>query len=332
MKTTRFLFVAILFAALSLVFVSCDIENENNPDDPQDEQTEHGGGDKIPTFTLTVLSSDTEKGEVTGNGVYNEGTEVTITAAPKLHFMFVEWSDGNTENPRTVIVNENMTYTANFELFVSGTENGFGYIDLDLPSGLKWATCNVGATKPEEYGNYYAWGEVEPKTEYNWSTYKFMDSNINDWNGINKYTFADGQMSGVWYDGNKFIGDNKTILDKEDDAAAVNMGGSWRMPTYDEIEELKTECTWTWTDDYNGTGVAGRIVTSKTNDNSIFLPAAGYRSNSDLNYAGVYGRYWSSSLDKYYVDFAYSCYFSSGWVDWSEDYRYCGLSVRGVTE
>ncbi len=213
----------------------------------------------------------------------------------------------------------------------TGTENGYDYVDLGLPSGLKWATCNVGTTKPEEYGNYYAWGEVEPKEVYSWSTYKFMDSNINAWNGVTKYTFADGQTSGVWYDSEgNFIGDNKTVLDPEDDAASVNMGGTWRMPTKEEIAELIDECTWTWTDDYNGTGVAGRIVTSKSNDNAIFLPAAGFRLNSDLYYAGSYGFYWSSSLITDYSDYAYYLYFNSGSVSWDNRSRFYGQSVRGV--
>ena len=330
MVKNRFLFVAMLFAALSLGFVSCDDKKGNEPDDPQGGSTENNGGEETPTpespvtFTLTLLSSNEAMGTVTEGGTYEKDAEVIIEAtATKEACVFVKWSDGNTENPRTLTMTENLTLTAEFD---------YAYVDLGL--SVKWAKCNVGADSVHHYGNYYAWGEVEPKEVYDFSTYKWMTSGMSSWKGINKYTITDGQTSGVWYDSEgNFIGDNKTTLEKEDDdAAAVNMGGKWRMPTYDEIEELKTECTWTWTDDYNGTGVAGRIVTSKTNDNSIFLPAAGYRSNSDLNYAGVYGRYWSSSLDKYYVDFAYSCYFSSGWVDWSEDYRYCGLSVRGVTE
>ncbi len=210
--------------------------------------------------------------------------------------------------------------------------NGHAYVDLGL--SVKWATCNVGATKPEEYGNYYAWGETTPKTTYSWSTYKFMDSNINDWNGVNKYTIADGQTDGVWYDSEgNFIGDNKTVLDKEDDAAAVNMGGDWRMPTSSENTELRTECTWTWTDDYNGTGVAGSIVTSKTNGNHIFLPAAGYCSDSGLKDAGSCGYFWSSSFNENCTSFsAYCVRFSSDNVNWSFGWRCTGRPVRGVIE
>ncbi len=209
----------------------------------------------------------------------------------------------------------------------TGTENGYDYVDLGLPSGLRWATCNVGATKPEEYGNYYAWGEVEPKEVYDWSTYKFMDSNINAWNGVNKYTFADGQTEGVWYDNSgNFIGDNKTTLDPEDDAAAVNMGGSWRMPIAEELQELIDECTWTWTtlNGINGYNVEG------PNGNAIFLPAAGGRIDSDLRNAGSYGVYWSVSLSTGLSDYVYYLIFNSDYVDWIYGGRYYGLSVRGV--
>jgi len=205
--------------------------------------------------------------------------------------------------------------------------NGHAYVDLGL--SVKWATCNVGATKPEEYGNYYAWGEVQPKEVYEWSTYKFMDSNVNDWNGVTKYTIADYQTDGVWYDSEgNFIGDNKTVLDPEDDAAAVNMGGNWRMPTREEQKELKTKCTWTWT---TLNGVKGYNVEGP-NGNSIFLPAAGFRYGSDLGDAGSVGGYWPSSLSTDYLDNAYTyyLYFYSDNVYCYNYYRYVGLSVRGV--
>lgn len=209
----------------------------------------------------------------------------------------------------------------------TGTENGYEWVDLGLPSGLKWATCNVGATKPEEYGNYYAWGEVEPKSTYSWSTYKWMTTGMSSWSDINKYTSADNKTSGVWYDyyGN-FIGDNKTVLDLEDDAAAVNMGGSWRMPTYDELKELKNECKWTWSSQSHGYNVKG------PNGNFIFLPTAGYCDSSDLYGAGSPGDYWSSSLDTDDSGDACRLGFNMDNVYWSSKYRYCGRSVRGVCE
>ena len=175
----------------------------------------------------------------------------------------------------------------------TGTENGHGYVDLGL--SVKWATCNVGATKPEEYGNYYAWGETEPKDYYDWSTYKY-----GSYDELTKYcTDSDYGKDG--------FADYKTVLELADDAAHVNWGGAWRMPTDAEWKELIDNCTYTWTDDYNGTGVSGGIVTG-LNGNSIFLPAAGYRDHGDLNIAGpsgyYYGGYWSSSLNTYRPNYA----------------------------
>ncbi len=284
---------------------------------------------------LTVKTEYASCGTVSGSGYYMPGEEVTITATPKPGFKFVKWNDSNTDNTRIITMGYvSVTYTATFEVspnnVISGTENGYDYVDLGLPSGLKWATCNVGATTPEGYGDYFAWGEVEPKEVYDWSTYKFMDSNVNDWNGVTKYTFFDNQREGVWYDSEgNFIGDNKTTLDSEDDAAAVNMGGSWRMPTYNEFDELETECTCTWTtlNGVNGCNVEG------PNGNAIFLPAAGYRGSSGLGSAGSYGYYWLSSLYTYNSYKAQGFDFLSNIVMWRYFYsRYCGQSVRGVCE
>ena len=179
---------------------------------------------------------------------------------------------------------------------------------------VKWATCNVGASKPEDYGDYFAWGETTAKTTYSWSTYKYCNGSYNT---LTKYNNSSSYGSV----------DNKTVLDKEDDAAAVNWGGAWRMPTKAEQDELREQCTWTWT---TQNGVNGYKVTSKSNGNSIFLPAAGDRSNSDLDYAGSYGYYWSSSLYTGHPDYAYDLRFYSDNVDWSDSSRYYGQSVRPV--
>ena len=206
--------------------------------------------------------------------------------------------------------------------------NGHEYVDLGLPSGILWATCNVGANSPEDYGDYFAWGETEPKDYYYWDTYKWMTEGMSSWFGVNKYTFADGNTSGVWYNSNgEFIGDNKTILELSDDAAHANWGVDWRMPTKAEQDELCTECTWDWT---TQNGVNGYKVTSKTNGNSIFLPAAGYRYDSDLDDAGYYGGYMSSSLSTYGLYYAYYLYFDSDGVGWSNSLRGYGHSVRPV--
>ena len=198
------------------------------------------------------------------------------------------------------------------------TENGHEYVDLGLPSGLKWATCNVGANAPEEYGDYFAWGEVEPKEEYNWSTYKWCNGSRDT---QTKYcTTCDHGTYGTV--------DNKTVLDKEDDAASVNWGGAWRMPTKEEQDELREKCTWTWT---TQNGVNGCTVTGP-NGNSIFLPAAGYRYDNLLDYAGSTGYCWSSSLCTGNPDRAYFFGFYSGYVNWSETQRNYGQSVRPVCE
>ena len=216
----------------------------------------------------------------------------------------------------------------------SFTTEAFKYtaVDLGLPSGLKWATCNVGATAPEEYGDYFAWGDPEPnytsqdpltwrgnKTGYNWASYKFELGT--GWEGpFSKYVIENSYNIGNV--------DNKTVLDPEDDAAAVNWGGTWRMPTLAEWRELLDECTWTRT---TQNGVNGRLVTGP-NGNSIFLPAAGYRYYTGFVDAGSTGSFWSSSLCTDYPYYAYGVYFGSDYYFWYDYYRYFGRSVRAVTE
>ena len=205
-------------------------------------------------------------------------------------------------------------------------------VDLGLPSGLKWASFNLGASKPEEYGDYYAWGEIEPyyssldpltwkegkEDGYNWSSYKWCMGSDKT---LTKY------CSNSSYGYNGFT-DTKTVLDLEDDAASVNLGGNWRMPTDTDWTELRENCIWTWT---TQNGVTGRLVTA-SNGNSIFFPAAGYRYDTYLGYAVSDGYYWSSSLitgDPYrtwYIGF------DSGGIRRYGFYRYFGLSVRPVTE
>ena len=185
---------------------------------------------------------------------------------------------------------------------------------VDLGLSVKWATCNVGANKPEDYGDYFAWGETKPKTTYNWSTYKWCRGSydkLTKYNNKSSYGTVD----------------NKTQLELSDDAARANWGGSWRMPTSAEQDELRNNCTWTWT---TQNGVNGYKVTSKKNGNSIFLPAAGYRGGSSLDDAGSYGDYWSSSLFTGNASGAYYLYFRSSSVDWNYSRRCSGHSVRPV--
>ena len=189
-------------------------------------------------------------------------------------------------------------------------------VDLGLPSGLKWASFNLGATKPEEYGDHYAWGETGPKEDYAWSTYKWcMGANYT----LTKY------CTDSYYGYNGFT-DGKTVLDPEDDAAHVNLGGKWRMPTDAEWAELRENCTWSW---MTQNGVIGYLVTGP-NGNSIFLPAAGYRLRTSLGDAGSDGRYWSSSLYTFGPCSARHVFFSSGHVGRGYSDRYFGRSVRPV--
>ena len=188
----------------------------------------------------------------------------------------------------------------------SGQECGHSYIDLGLPSGVKWATCNVGASSPEEYGDYFAWGETMTKetyTEYNCPTYGL------DASALQLQGYIDG-------DGN---------LTPQYDAATVNWGGSWRMPTREEQQELIDDCTWTWT---SQNGVNGYKVTGP-NGNSIFLPAAGFRDGSSLYLAGSDGYYWSSTPNDFY---AFSLYFYSSNHYMGSYGRGYGRSVRPVLE
>ena len=229
---------------------------------------------------------------------------MTISASAQFYIYF---SDG------TVAKVDSISMVAPVEK--PNSENGHEWVDLGLPSGLKWATCNVGANNPEEYGDYFAWGEVKPTDYYDWSTYKWCNGSYDT---QTKYC-TDSSYGTV---------DNKTVLDKEDDAAAVNWGGKWRMPTKAEQDELRQQCTWTWT---SKSGVNGYQVTGP-NGKSIFLPAAGYRSGSSLYFVGSYGNYWSSSLSTDCPDNAYGLYFYSDNVYWDYNGRCCGQSVRPVCQ
>ena len=155
-----------------------------------------------------------------------------------------------------------------------------------------------------------------------------MQAGQSDWKHVTKYTIADGQTEGIWYDaGGTFIGDNKTTLEAADDAATRKLGSPWRMPTKEEIRELLDHCTWNWTtqDGVNGCEVKG------PNGNSIFLPAAGYRKGSALYYAGSGGYFRSSSLYIGYNDYASNLNFDSDRHDkYNYSRRYLGFSVRPV--
>ncbi len=197
--------------------------------------------------------------------------------------------------------------------------DGVEAVDLGLPSGIKWASCNIGAESMSDYGNYFAWGEVKTKENYSWRTYKYAKKSSDK---LTKYC----TNSSYGYNG---FEDNKRTLELGDDAAYALWGGTWHMPTDDEWSELVNNCTWTWTTQNN---VNGYLVTSNTNSNSIFLPAAGCYKGTAFNDAGSIGYYWSADLrlnSRYAISltFTLDSHSVGGRLD-----RCYGLSVRPVCQ
>ncbi|MCQ2245849.1 MAG: hypothetical protein MJZ69_03555 [Bacteroidaceae bacterium] len=192
---------------------------------------------------------------------------------------------------------------------VSGNINGHDWVDLGL--SVKWATCNVGANSPEDYGGYYAWGETSTKSIYSWSNcFDCLDDNGNSWSIYKK--------------------GGKTELEPNGghDTARQNWGGTWRMPTLEELDELNDKCTWKWT---TKGGHNGYVVTGP-NGNSIFLPAAGFLYETKSAYVGGYGFYWSSTLDYGNSLAGRRLGFYASVHDIKSLDRRHGLSVRPVTD
>lgn len=178
--------------------------------------------------------------------------------------------------------------------------NGEDYVDLGL--SVKWATCNVGADVPWEYGDYFSWGETSTKSSYDSGNYTYTD--------------------------------DPDCLPVSADAALKNCGYDWRMPTMEELLELKNNCTWTWTTDYEGSDVAGYIVTSNIDgytNKSIFLPASGYYDSNNLNNDGAEGYYWSSNINKEKKEDALMLHFTDNTYEQKGQARYIGLCVRPVS-
>ena len=213
----------------------------------------------------------------------------------------------------------------------SGEVGGKKYVDLGLPSGTLWATCNVGADSPEDYGLYFAWGETTGNTQdtsdgrsFDWSTYKYCSGSYST---LTKYC----NDSSCGYNG---FTDNLTELLLEDDAATANWGTNWRMPSYDQFNELFNSSYTTTTEWTTVNGVYGYKITSKMSGyvgNFIFLPAAGYRYNSSLGNAGLVGYYWSRTLGTIGPFDARSLYFGSLGIGTGSNLDRCnGRSVRPV--
>ena len=256
-------------------------------------------------YTVSGSQINLERDMNTSSGQYiSMATWRILSASDKS--MTLQWSDPD-EGLTITGVFKKVTNSGEDDEEDDGDTNGTTdarAIDLGLPSGLKWASCNVGASNPEEYGDYYAWGETEEKAVYDWSTYAYYQ------NG--EYVKIGSDISGTAYD-----------------VAHVKWGGSWRMPTREEIKELCNNCTWKWIA-YNG--VNGQLVTGP-NGNSIFLPAAGYRDGSGLYSEGYNGYYWSYTASENYSGRAYYLYFNSGYYGyWNSSYRYYAYTVRPVSE
>ena len=231
--------------------------------------------------------------------------------------------------------------------------NGHEYVDMGeveingVKKHLLWATCNVGAENPWDYGDYFEWGGIKPyyqaghsqdnpcsdwidgKDGYNWEAYQYGS----DYNALTKYCPTD---KATYWSGTGSP-DNKTVLEALDDAAAYNWGSTWRMPTNEEWQALvnNPDIEWKWESNYNETGVAGRLVISHVDGcegNSIFLPAAGFRGDKILYIVGDQGNYWSSSISTSFPGYAQAFSFSSYYYSTYNAFRYYGHSIRPVSD
>jgi len=285
---------------------------------------------RFPTQVLEIVNSSSVARTVTVEVTspfsidYNESSmpnltlEVPANACTPVTIMFVASKEGDYLGTATFTSTaiEGGSITVPLHARAVSNDDNHEYVDLGLPSGTLWATCNVGASSPEDYGDYFAWGETAPKDNYNWSTYKWSNGS---------YTTMTKYCTSSSYGYNGFV-DNKTELDPEDDVAYVNWGPSWRMPTTEQQRELYENCSSVWT---TQNGVNGRLFTGP-NGNTLFLPAAGYRWGESLDVAGSWGSYWSRTLLSYGPCYACDLYFGSGTVGWGSFYRGYGFAVRAV--
>lgn len=264
--------------------------------------------DSIGFVSVHTITFNANGGEGTMDVFYvKDGETITLPANTFTNgpSTFIGWNTAANGSGTAYADKGTVKPTANMTLYAqweapkgTGVANGHEWVDLGLPSGTKWATMNVGADSPEDYGDYFAWGETTTKSYYSPSTYSYSS--------------------------------NPTTLPLDRDVAYTNWGTSWRMPTKAKQNELinSSYTTWTWTIQ---NGVKGYKVTSKTNGNSIFLPAAGDRSNSGLESAGSFVYYWSSSLYTSDSNYAYSLGFGSDGASVAHGFlRFFGLSVRPV--
>ena len=291
--------------------------------------------DGIPTLTTLEVTDIGNSWATCGGNIIDDGgleiidRGVCWSTSPNPTVIDSHTTDGNGTGSFTSYItglSVNSTYyvrayATNSETTAYGNQLSFTtyytYVDLGLPSGLLWATCNVGADTPEGFGEFFAWGETQPKNTYNWNTYQHCDGSINT---LTKY------CNNPDYGYNGFT-DTLTILLPEDDAATVNWGSDWRMPTFEEWWELYNTVPSRWTT-FNG--VYGLLFTA-SNGNSLFLPAAGSRYDDDeLRDWNSSGSYWWSSLYTNEPSTAYFVYFSWNFQNHTNCSRNCGLSIRPV--
>ncbi|MBQ6760713.1 MAG: hypothetical protein IJP47_04735 [Prevotella sp.] len=274
------------------------------------------------TYLIAVLPGTLEQG-FTMECIGTDGSELTRS-----------YNDSTSVLNRKAVINMG---TASEEQGWTPTVNGHGYVDLGIRMNGKkilFATCNVGASSPEEYGDYFAWGATEPY--YTGYTMNGTTPTVTSWKDGKSAGYA--QANAPFYSSGS--GDNTTyttyttegdVLRLEHDAARANMGGDWRMPTTEEMQALYDNTTNVWTDNYNNTGIKGCIFTGKGNyaNSSLFLPAAGGFLGTSYYNGGSYGYYWSSTL--YGSTYGRLLYFGSGNVNPQGNVsRYYGFSVRTV--
>ncbi len=272
---------------------------------------------QISSCSISVSANPSSGGTVSGGGTYQYGSNCTVTATANSGYVFLNWmEDGNvasTSASYSFTVSGNRTLLANFVYSGGGSHE---YIDLGLPSGVQWATCNVGANSPELSGDYFAWGETQPKDIYTWNTYQYSMGSMTQ---LTKYC----NKTNYGYNG---FTDDLTVLLPQDDAATINWGLDWRMPTQEEWQELIDNTVITWT---TLNGVSGRSFTA-SNGNSLFLPASGYCYDNSIYSTGNYCYYWSSSLYTVSPYDAWALNSNSNNCYMNTFNRHCGHPVRAV--
>ena len=320
-------FVLVAFVpALAFSLVACEPENDGEGTLPPGVTPEVSVPDGYVNYFVEDLSFSRSSGEVkvafqinVDWSIETVGGTDWLSVEPAsgdagLHEIMIRVTANDATEVRTATIQLMSGKSKVAEILVT-QEESLVFEAVDLGLSVKWASCNVGATSPEEYGDYFAWGETEEKSDYIPLTYK--------------YYLGDLDGDGDYYESNEYQNIGSNISGTSYDVAHVKWGGSWRMPTLDEIKELYDKCSWQWIE---VNGIEGQKVTGP-NGNSIFLPAAGDRFGTEVLGRGSYGDYWSGTLHENYSYGAYNLTFYSDYLDWDNYYnRFYGHTVRPVTE